>query len=219
MAVNVIYLHGFASSPASGKAALFKERFRALGLPLRVPDLNVPTFERLMFTAMLQRVAEEVRACPPGPVYLIGSSLGGLVALHFTDRYRTVEGARVERLFLMAPALDFVSNRSQQLGEDGLRRWRETNTLPVSHYGYNENRSVHYALYEDISGYHSYDVRLELPILIVHGKRDESVNHEQSVRFAAGRSNVDLRLVDSDHSLMDQMDMMWDISLDFFGLR
>ncbi len=44
-------------------------------------------------------------------------------------------------------------------------------------------------------------MRPELPILIYHGRHDDSVPCEQSVRFAAGRPNVTLRLLDDDHRL------------------
>jgi predicted esterase YcpF (UPF0227 family) len=40
----IIYLHGFASSPHSGKATYLAERLRARGMDVRVPDLNQPAF-------------------------------------------------------------------------------------------------------------------------------------------------------------------------------
>jgi uncharacterized protein len=81
---TVIYLHGFASSPASKKATLFRTPMEAHGVRYLVPDLNVPDFEHLTLTAMLERVAETIRDIPDdGPLYLVGSSMGALVALHF----------------------------------------------------------------------------------------------------------------------------------------
>ena len=41
---RVFYLHGFASSAESTKAAYFGERFAALHVPFRCPDFNEPDF-------------------------------------------------------------------------------------------------------------------------------------------------------------------------------
>lgn len=216
--VNLVYLHGFASSPGSNKAQEFRRRLAERGVLLHIPDLNVPDFEHLTLTAMLARVAETVRALPPGSVGLIGSSMGGLVALHFADRYRDREGARVEKLLLMAPAFDFMENRQRQLGDEGLARWRESGWLDVSHYGSETTRRVHYGLVEDIQGYDSYAVQVDVPVLIFHGTNDASVDYRQSVRFAESRPNVDLRLLNSDHQLLDQTDIIFEAMVAFFGV-
>lgn len=218
MTLSVIYCHGFASSPSSNKANIFAQRFEARGISVRIPDLNLPDFEHLTLTTMLERVAEEVRDCPPGPIYLMGSSLGGAVAIHFADRYRVIEGARVEKLLLMAPGLDFIANRLRQLGEAGLTQWKETGWREVYHYGYKEKRRLHYGAHEDTIAYDSFGVSLDLPILIYHGTRDEVVDYHQSMRFAENRPNVQLHLVDSDHELLDQVEMVWESAVAFFGV-
>jgi hypothetical protein len=215
MTPNIIYLHGFASSPASTKAQDFAQRFAQLGITLRIPDLNVPDFEHLTLTAMLRRVAEEVRACPSGPVYLMGSSMGGLTALHFVDVFRGTEGARVSRMLLMAPAFDFIDNRKRQ-DADLLEQWHTHGEMAFYNYAHQREMQVHYGLIDDLATYDSFSVPLDIPVLIFHGRHDASVDFDQSVRFADGRPNVDLRLVDSDHQLVDQMDVMWQATLDFF---
>lgn len=217
MSANVIYLHGFASSPASTKAREFARRFADKGITLRVPDLNVPDFEHLTLTAMLRRVAEEVRACPPGPVYLMGSSMGGLTALHFVDVYRGTEGARVAKMLLLAPAFDFLDNRKRQ-DADMLTHWRTQGQLAFFNYAHNREMLVDFDLIEDIATYDSFSVPLDIPVLIYHGRQDESVAYDQSVRFAEGRTNVTLRLVDSDHQLTDQVDAIWLDTLTFFSI-
>ncbi|MFQ3535587.1 MAG: YqiA/YcfP family alpha/beta fold hydrolase [Aggregatilineales bacterium] len=218
MAEHFIYLHGFASSPASGKAQAFKAHFAERRLPLHIPDLNVPSFEHLTLTAMIEAVAALVRRLPDGPVNLIGSSMGGTVALHFADRLKQAEGGRVARLLLLAPALDFHANRINQLTEEGVRAWRQSGWLTIFHYGENTERRVHYGLLEDILTYDSFAVQLSQPILIYHGVHDESVDYRQSVRFAQNRSNVALRLVESDHQLHDQVETIWAEAVQFFNL-
>jgi hypothetical protein len=212
--MNIFYLHGFGSSPGSNKARQLAERFAAHGISLRVPDLNVPDFEHLTLTAMLRRVAAEVNACPPGPVHLIGSSLGGLVALHFADTYRATEGSRVAKLALLAPALDFLGNRDAEL-IDG---WREQGQWDWFNYAEGREVPVHYGLVEDVARYDSYTVSTETPTLIIHGEHDESVPVEDSRRFAADRPHVDLRVVDSDHQLLDQVEYIWQSLVQFFDV-
>ncbi len=220
MTAHVIYLHGFASSPGSTKAAMFREALARLDVNVVVPDLNVPTFETLTLTAMLHRTAETVRALPPGPVYLIGSSFGGLTAVHFMDRYREQEASRVHKLLLLVPAFDFMENRQRDLGAAGLARWREQGWLPVPHYAHDgQPLRLHYGLVEDVTGYDSFNVRVDAPTLIFHGLHDESVDYRQSQRYATGRPNVELRLPESDHSLMDQMPVIIPALIAFCDLQ
>jgi hypothetical protein len=215
---HYFYLHGFASSPMSNKAQDFSKRFAVLGIPLHVPDLNVPSFERLTLTGMLEKVTEEIYALPLDDVCLMGSSMGGAVALHFSDRYRHAEAARVTKLFLMAPAFDFAANHWHDLGEDGIARWRETGAHKFFNYAAGGLKAVHYGLFQDLQGYDSYALSLPQPILIFHGRNDESVDVEQSIRFAETRPNVNLRVVESDHQLLDQTDVMWAAARTFFGI-
>jgi hypothetical protein len=219
MSAHIFYLHGFASSPQSTKARDFAQRFAAHGLTLHVPDLNVPDFEHLTLTAMLSKVAQEVRALSDDEVFLIGSSMGGAVALHFAARYGHAEAQRVRRLFLMAPAFDFAANRWRDLGEQGMAEWRMRGWFSFFNYAAGGLKQVHYGLYEDLQQFDSFSLKLDLPIMIYHGKRDESVEVEQSIRFAQAHPNVQLYVVDSDHQLLDQTDIMWESMLDFFGLR
>jgi pimeloyl-ACP methyl ester carboxylesterase len=208
--MHFVYLHGFASSPKSKKAAIFAAKFAEIGQTLHVPDLNVPDFAHLTLTAMVERVAETVRALPPGPVTVMGSSMGGLTALAFADLRRDAEAESVERLVLLAPALDFMENRTRALGEDGLRRWQETGWLETFNYASGKPERVHYGLVGDVMQYDSFAFDRVLPILIYHGAYDASVDYRQSIRFAEDRSYVDLHVVDSDHELLDQTETIWD---------
>lgn len=215
--MHFVYLHGFASSPRSKKARIFAAKFAEQGQTLHVPDLNVPDFAHLTLTAMVDQVAETVRALPSGPVALIGSSMGGLTALAFADRLRAAEAAPVERLVLLAPALDFMENRTRALGADGLAQWRERGWLDVFNYATGGPERVQYGLVEDVVRYDAFAFDRPVPILIFHGRHDESVDYRQSVRFAQARPYVDLRLVESDHELLDQTDVIWDAMREFFG--
>src|SRR4029453_9859739 len=128
--MHVVYLHGFASSAQSSKAAFFRAKLAARGIEAVTPDFNRPDFSPVTVTRMIEQVHEALESLPPGPVALIGSSLGGFVAVNSAIR----EGTRVERLVLLAPALDFDGNRLRDLGDRGVDEWRRTNRLEVFHF-------------------------------------------------------------------------------------
>ncbi len=223
--MHVFYLHGFTSSPLSRKGQWLKQSFAAHGIDAHLPDLNVPDFEHLSFTGILEAIREQIAALPNdgADVVLIGSSLGGANAIHFADRYADApEGKRVSKIVLLAPGIDFRENRLRAIGEAGLVHWRESGWLPVFNYAQNAMSRVHYGFYEDVIRYDSYGItRVTQPILLIHGRNDDIVPVEQSIKFAANRPNVDLRLVDDDHELLNPnvMSIMWGWIAEFLGLE
>ena len=54
--MQVLYLHGFASSPQSSKATFFSTRLAERGIEMMVPDLNQPDFSTLTVSRMLEQV-------------------------------------------------------------------------------------------------------------------------------------------------------------------
>jgi pimeloyl-ACP methyl ester carboxylesterase len=203
--VTVIYLHGFASSPGSSKAGRFARELAARGVGFACPDFNEPAFETLTVTRMLDQTRDAI-AQATGPVALVGSSLGAFVAVHAADRDQT---GKVDRLILMAPALDFGGNRLRQLGEHGIDEWRRRGSLTVFHYAFNEPRDVGYALYEDAARYDALTLPLTKPTLVFQGRHDTSVNPEMVETWARQQPNVTLRMLDDDHQLTASIETVW----------
>ena len=211
---SAVYLHGFASSPSSSKATRFGWELAALGVPFACPDLNEPDFSTLTVTRMLQQTAAVIDGASV-PVALIGSSLGAFVALHAAA---AAGPGKVDRLILMAPALDFGGNRLRQLGDVGIEEWRKSGKLRVHHYASGQPRDVGFELFEDAAQYDAFTVDLELPILAFQGRQDASVDPKMVERWAATRPSVDLRLLDDDHQLTTSVDVIWRESKAFLGL-
>lgn len=201
--MHVIYLHGFASSARSTKGTFLTAKFRERGVTLHTPDLNEPDFSTLTVTRMVEQVERLIAGLPQGPVALIGSSLGGFVAVQVALR------RKVDYLVLLAPALDFSGKRLQTLGDRGLAEWETSGQLNVFHYGYDRMLPVHYSLYTDACGYNCVDAKLTMPILIFQGRRDTSVSPEMVERWAASRPNVELLMLDDDHQLGASLDYIW----------
>jgi pimeloyl-ACP methyl ester carboxylesterase len=216
--MHVFYLHGFASSPRAGKALYLAERLAALGLTVHAPDFNEPAFETLTTTRMIDQVEAAMDALPPGPVVLVGSSLGAFVAWHVAARAERRGTRAVDRLVLLAPALELDWSTFPGLAEDGLRRWRESGTLDLFHFGYGRPVSLGYAIYEDAHQYDSRTAVVSAPTLIFQGRRDELVDARMVEAFATGRPNLTLRLVDDDHRLQASLGAIWRESAAFLGL-
>lgn len=207
--MKTIYLHGFASSPASSKAQFFREKLAADGVETLIPDLAQDDFEHLTISGQL-RVIEQITLGEP--VRLIGSSMGGYLAALYAARH-----PETERVVLMAPAFGFAIRWPLSLGQERLDQWRRTGWMEVFHYAFGEPRRVHYELIEDGRKYEEFpDVRQ--PTLVFHGVSDAVVPAAFSEEFARGRSNVRLRLLESGHELTDMTAPIWVEIEKFFGL-
>lgn len=202
--MRVVYLHGFASSARSTKATFLAEKLAAKGIEMSVPDLNQPDFSTLTVTRMLKQAGDAIDAAGE-PVALIGSSLGGFVAVQAAVEH----AARVQRIVLLAPALDFDGNRLSELGDRGLDEWKSSNRLDVFHYAYGRMMPVQYELYADARRYNAFEAPLTQPVQVFQGRRDSSVDPETVARWAAARPNVELHLLDDDHQLVGSLGEIW----------
>lgn len=212
--MHVFYLHGFASSARSSKATFFGERLRDHGVTLQTPDLNLPDFSTLTITRMIDQVTQAIDARPDGPVVLIGSSLGAFVAVQVA----LARPDRIDRLILLAPALDFGGNRMRSLGGVGIDEWKRTNRLEVFHYGYGRMVGVHYDLYADARRYDCTTADLRMPVLIFQGRNDDTVDPEAVERWAAARPNVELHMLDDGHQLTGSLGEIWERSREVLGI-
>jgi uncharacterized protein len=216
--MHVFYLHGFASSPESGKASFLRDRLQSVGLPLHVPDFNQPDFSTLTVSRMLGQLDGAIAALEPGPVALVGSSLGGFVAIHAAARQEPGGAHPITGIVLLAPAVDFCSGRDGWLTADELEAWRRTDRRDVFHYADGRSYPLRYALYEDGRGYDAFAARVEVPVLAFQGTRDTVVRPGSVQAWAASRSNASLRLLDDDHQLQAHLDRIWRDTAEFLGL-
>ena len=209
----MFYLHGFASSAKSTKAGFFADRLREHGISLRCPDFNQPDFASLTLTRMLRQLETELGRAD-GPAALIGSSLGGTLAILAASRF----AGRVDRLVLMAPAVMFAKPGHHLLPPERIDEWRRRGALPFFHYAYNEERPLHVQFYEDSLTYDAFGAAFTQPTLIFQGVRDASVDYRTVEAFANMRPNVTLALLDDDHQLIASLPRMWNDVAAFLGV-
>ena len=203
---SIFYLHGFASSAKSTKAAYLGERLRRHGLTLDCPDFNQSDFATLTLTRMLEQLDREMAGAGADPATLIGSSLGGTLAILAASTF----GARVDRLVLLAPAVMFATKGHHLLPPEHIAEWRRLGRLPFFHYADNAERMLNFTFYEDSVRYNPFDATFSQPALIFQGAKDTSVDPRTVEAFARVRPNVTLSLLDDDHQLTKSLPRIWE---------
>jgi pimeloyl-ACP methyl ester carboxylesterase len=211
---HIFYLHGFASSPKSTKVRYFSDRLWEHGLNLRCPDFNQPDFSTLTLTRMLGQLATELAPLDGDRTTLIGSSLGGTLAILAAARFPL----QVDRLVLLAPAVMFAKPGHHLLPPERVEEWRRRGALPFFHYAESAERELNFAFYEDSLEYDAFNAAIGQPALIFQGLRDQSVDYRTVEAFAKTRPNVTLSLVEDDHQLIASLPRIWNDMQPFLGL-
>ena len=216
--MRVVYLHGFASSPASSKAIFLERQFAESGIPFYCPNLNEPDFSTLTTSRMVDQVVRLVDGFDSGRVVLFGSSLGAFVALCVASRAPQKIRRVIDALVLLAPALDFGQRPLADLGIKGMTRWRDTGWWELHHYAYGKPSRVHYELFRDATGYDAFAAGCKIPTLVLQGRQDSIVDPVMASRFAEENSSVQLVMLDDDHQLSASLDRIWSESVRFLAL-
>ncbi len=192
--MRYIYLHGFASSPQSGKAKYLAGKFQELGLQLDVPDLNLGNFSQMTISGVLAHLQSTYNESSA----VIGSSLGGFIGLLWAQH-----SPLVQKLLLLAPAITFPRAIAEWLGAEAIQQWQELGYREFWHYEAQRPVPLSYEFFRDAQSYADQRFDRVVPTVILHGKRDEVVPVQVSENFAQTRPHVVLQIVDSDHSLGD----------------
>jgi alpha-beta hydrolase superfamily lysophospholipase len=206
-----LYLHGFASGPSSTKAKYFRSQFKEIGIEVLLPDLNGDHFENLTLTSQLDVIAHLLNDGNNRPSAIIGSSMGGLLATLCAQQYSFVEA-----LVLLAPGFGLPRRWLELLGDGGVRAWQERGYTEIFHYGLNQNSTLKYSFITDAQSYSTDNLTVPVPTLVFHGQNDDTVPVSESIAFLeANPEKVKLQILDSDHSLIDQLDKIWQETLSF----
>jgi pimeloyl-ACP methyl ester carboxylesterase len=201
---TILFLHGFASSAQSAKARYLGDKLRAVpGVAYRAIDFNPSRkdFAYMTTTGLINRLRQYVLDHGLGTFDIIGSSYGGLVAVHYAHRF-----GGVERMLLLAPGLRWLSGG---LAEEQLKAWKKAGEAPVFHEAFQQEILVSYDLQVDGLRYLE-PIPSPTPMTIIHGRRDTTVPTDDSRAYAIEHPDrVRLIEVEADHDLNSHLDLVW----------
>ncbi len=205
---KILYVHGFASSPAGRKIAALRSLLEGKA-DIVAPDLNVPSFRDLDFESMVRVVLGESERHRPAVV--VGSSLGALVAL---EASRRGVGAP---LLLIAPAVGF--------GGRWIGKLPAGDPLSFFHHAEGRDMPIHREFFESLAARKDADVPPSVPVVIVMGTLDDSVpighvrevwrRWEDSGRLAPGSRFI--AVAGGDHGLVEHAPLLAENVLDLLS--
>jgi hypothetical protein len=199
---TVLYLHGFASSPAGRKIALLREALPATEFQVVAPDLNRPSFAKLDFQDIVAAALKAAQADPPAVV--VGSSLGAVAALEASRR------GLAAPLVLIAPALGFGKRWTEKLAAG--------DPIPFFHHGENREIAIHRRFFEQMASVAADRDAPSQPVAILMGTMDESVPFEGVYETwrrweSSGQLKKGSRFIaipDGDHGLVEHVGLIAD---------
>ncbi len=194
--MRIVYFHGFASNPLSAKGQALGRLLDDAAGDYRIPDLQGDDFTAMTMESILARA--EAASQGDGPLLVIGSSLGGYVAALLAAR-RRLPG--LIGLALVAPAFHFPDRWRERLGEAGVARWQREGSLPFFHHGAERELPLGVAFYHSCLALPGVPGEAGVPVAIVHGRADETVDWRGSLAYAQSHPQVELHLVSGDHRL------------------
>lgn len=210
--MKFLYLHGFASSPSSTKANFFFKHLDELSQDIEVLDLNGANFTELKISLLIENIKSQYNTYEK--ITLIGSSMGGLVALNLAESM-----PNIQKVILLAPALKINTLWPKIVGEVGMQFWHDKGYLPIYHYGMKQEINLHYEFITDLQQIRDDNFKRNIPALIFHGLNDVTIPCQVSSEYSASHPCAVLHLLDSDHSLEDSLLFIWQHVAKFLELE
>jgi len=129
----------------------------------------------------------------------------------------------VDRIVLLNRAFGFPEQWLKTLRPDTVDEWKKTGWHNVYHYGYQEDRRVHWELIQDLLDNYNKNSCIQhlqrpVPTLIVHGTNDPVIPVEESRSYAQTRDHVRLVEYDSGHTLTNVLDAVMEETSCFLRL-
>ena len=208
----IIYFHGFASSPKAYKGTFLKNTFNARGLSLGTPDLNIPSFEKMTYSSILESL-DAMYLANPVPWFVIGSSMGGYLAA----RWAELHPERVEAMVLLCPAFDLPGRWEKDHGIELMDAWKKRGHLPIPD-ATGEHKNLEWHFVEDARRHPTHPIS-PVPTLIIHGQQDETIPIESSRKYVQSHANIRLIEVNDDHGLAASIERIDSEVLSFFELN
>lgn len=182
----ILLCHGFLSSRESNTnraltGRLLPKNTATLRFDLFGHGESDGPFEKLTLSRSLRQtegILQWLKQEGYARIGLVGSSFGGLVAIHTAARHPDLFAVG-----LKCPVSDYPPLWRARFGEAGMKQWKEDSI--VSFMTPEGKVRLEYSFYEDLLKYDTYRdaAKIQNPTLIVHGEADEYVPFDQSLRL------------------------------------
>ncbi len=206
--VTVLFMGGMMSDMQGAKAVFLEGLCREKGWGYIRFDYSghgrsSGTFKEGTIGSWLRNVLSIIDHLTEGPVVLVGSSLGGWLALLAA----LARPGRVKGLVCLAPAADFTERLLRpNLGRDLMKEMEKKGEVHIpSEYG-DDPYIFTKALFDEGLNHLLLDgpINLEIPVRLLHGMKDTDVPHWISEKIIEQLDSPDARLVlleDANHRL------------------
>ena len=201
-----VHIHGFRSSSAHTKARYFRDHAIARAYSWATFDLpchgrSEGRFRAFRVSAALEAVLEVVHLFRPAPVLLLGSSLGGWLAMLAARKLAQQAHARnlqsnIAGAVLIAPAFDFFQHYYRAESPDAMQRWRRDGVRNFTDHYDHARYQLDYAAVTDglAHGILEQPTAWDFPVRIFHGDHDEIAPIAHSRRFHEISADADVKL-------------------------
>jgi pimeloyl-ACP methyl ester carboxylesterase len=210
---GALFMGGFRSDMTGTKATFLETRCAARGQAFLRFDYtghgrSSGTFEDGALSDWLQDSLDVLDTLTGGPQVVIGSSMGGWLAL----RLALQRPERVAALILLAPAPDFTKDLWE--AEFGIeeRRHLEQKGVVYRPSGYGDPYPLTRRLFEDAKQHLLLHAKIPVrcPVRLIHGKQDPDVPWQKSRQIQDRLAAPDSRIIwveDGDHRLSRPQDL------------
>lgn len=195
-----LWLGGFRSDMTGSKAVALHGLAERTGRPCARFDYaghgaSDGRFEDLTLSDWLDDAEAAFRTLTSGPVVLVGSSMGGHIALLLHRRFEAAERARIAGLLLIAPAADFTQELMWNEFPDEAKAAILEQGLWMRPSAYGDPYPITRALIEDGRRHLYLDAGLDVacPVHILQGEADPDVPWEHALKLYRALRGDDIR--------------------------
>lgn len=190
----VLIIHGFSGGTYEHEQLSFHlQRYNTLDVyTFTLPGHDMSSLKSVKYTEWLESAEEKVKLLMKygyKNIYLVGHSMGGVIATYLSTKYRSIK-----KLVLLAPAFSyFSSNVDSSLGEKvkgGINALKKNEPGEIINKVLSVPLTAVGEFVEFIDEYKGIYKKINIPVLVLHGKEDSVVPVESSME-AYDHINVD----------------------------
>lgn len=198
-----IFCHGYRSTKDTSKVMHLAEKTTSKGINFFAFDFSGRgesdgKFEDTTITDYINDLKCVIDHFSKGykDILIIGSSLGGLVALQRASRDK-----RIKALVLLSPVSYFPYKKTEEHSPEKVKEWKDKGYIYTESTRFGQMK-INYSFYADGLKYNDYSVydTIRIPVLVIHGTKDGSapINFSRNL-IKHLKNNKFVELKNSDH--------------------